>query len=283
VWIDTDPAIGAPWREVDDAFALSYAFHSPELEIVGISTSYGNASLATTTGIARDLVQRFAKKAIAVYPGAPRCGDSNKETEASDALASALMEEQHVTYIALAPLTNLATFANVHPELLRHIDRVYFVGGESSASSLRFGSGGWLHVHDANVFKDAPAVANVLRAHLPVTLSPPDVAARLMITRADLQQMTAADPANTFLANHSFAWLAFWRYVVGTEGGAVFDVLPLLVATQPDVVPVASVFARIEGTQLLLTSTSQTGASEVKVCTRLSSRAHTAMLERLAR
>jgi inosine-uridine nucleoside N-ribohydrolase len=46
VWIDTDPSIGAPWREVDDAFALLLAFQSPELEIVGISSTYGNAACA---------------------------------------------------------------------------------------------------------------------------------------------------------------------------------------------------------------------------------------------
>ena len=64
VWIDTDPAIGAPWREVDDAFALMLAFHSPELRIVGISTSYGNAALPRTTKVARDLVRRLGKALV---------------------------------------------------------------------------------------------------------------------------------------------------------------------------------------------------------------------------
>ena len=29
VWIDTDPAVGAPDRDVDDGLALLQAFHSP--------------------------------------------------------------------------------------------------------------------------------------------------------------------------------------------------------------------------------------------------------------
>ena len=59
VWIDTDPSIGPPWREVDDAFALLLAFRSPELKIVGISSTYGNAGVQRTTSVANDLAQRF--------------------------------------------------------------------------------------------------------------------------------------------------------------------------------------------------------------------------------
>jgi hypothetical protein len=39
VWIDTDVSIGSPIREVDDAFALVLAFHSPEIRIAGLSTT----------------------------------------------------------------------------------------------------------------------------------------------------------------------------------------------------------------------------------------------------
>src|SRR5688572_6609634 len=55
VWIDTDPSIGAPYREVDDGFALVLAFHSPERKIAGLSTTYGNAKVTRATEVARDL------------------------------------------------------------------------------------------------------------------------------------------------------------------------------------------------------------------------------------
>jgi pyrimidine-specific ribonucleoside hydrolase len=72
-WIDTDPSIGPPWREVDDAFALLLAFRCPELRIVGISTTYGNAPLRRTTAVGRDLVRRFGTRAVGeqmVFAGA---------------------------------------------------------------------------------------------------------------------------------------------------------------------------------------------------------------------
>ena len=84
VWIDTDPAIGSPFRDVDDAFALILAFHSPELHIAGISTTYGNAGLTRTTLVTRDLVRRFGQGAgiteADVYSGAASAGDVRKRT-----------------------------------------------------------------------------------------------------------------------------------------------------------------------------------------------------------
>src|ERR1700682_5283632 len=138
VWIDTDVSIGSPIREVDDAYALVLAFHSPEVRIAGVSTTYGNAPLVDTTRIARDLVRRFggaAKlKPYQVFAGAGSAADIGRRSEASEALARAL-EKDSVTYIALGPLTNLATFLQLHPRLASRIERVIFVGRQAQGTT----------------------------------------------------------------------------------------------------------------------------------------------------
>ena len=63
VWIDTDLSIGSPIREVDDGYALMLAFHSPEIRIAGLSTTYGNAPLGQTTRATLDMVRRFGDSA----------------------------------------------------------------------------------------------------------------------------------------------------------------------------------------------------------------------------
>ena len=135
VWIDTDPAIGSPFRDVDDAFALILAFHSPELRIAGISTTYGNAGLRRTTLVS-------ARSRPAVWPGRWNhrggClfwrgirGRFQTRTAASEALSRALRKER-LTYIALGPLTNLAAVLEQHPNLAGRFERVIFVGGRSA-------------------------------------------------------------------------------------------------------------------------------------------------------
>src|SRR3954470_3215985 len=75
VWIDTDPAIGEPERDVDDGLALVQAFHSPELDIRGVSVVFGNAPLERGLPIARRLVHDFGPAGLKVFGGAAKASD----------------------------------------------------------------------------------------------------------------------------------------------------------------------------------------------------------------
>lgn len=269
VWIDTDPAIDAPWRETDDAFALIHAFHSPNLKIAGVSTSYGNASLATTSRVATDLVKRFSAAPLSVFKGANAASDIGRPTAAADALAAALKTEPRLTYVALAPLTNLATFHALHPELFDHIDRIVFVGGESSAEALRFGAGGWLKIHDANVVKDRAAMKQVLATAVPMILAPAENGAQVTIDREQMQRIAARGPAGAFLAGNTRAWLWFWTIALQHRGGALFDLFGMLALTNPDAVRTCGAFARCDE-RLIYSAQRQPGSRPVTVCTAFS-------------
>lgn len=231
VWIDTDISIGSPFREKDDAFALLLAFRSPNLKIAGISTSYGNASLRATTAAARDLISKL-EPTLPIYPGAEFGNVFDRETEASAALAATLRNERRLTYIALGPLTNLATFQTIHPDLARRIDRVIFLGGTTPGAVLRFGSRHAVRIHDANVVKDPAAAAKVLRSGIPVTLVPAETAVNLSVRATDLDAMRRYAPGN-FIQARSRLWLWFWTKFVGTEGAPIFDAAAILAAAEP--------------------------------------------------
>src|SRR5438105_7530995 len=104
VWIDTDASIGLPFREVDDGFALLLALKCPNLRIVGISTTYGNASLKRTTAVTKELISRFhyrfGDQIPKVSPGAQSGRDLGIETAATKALAEAVRENANLVYLA---------------------------------------------------------------------------------------------------------------------------------------------------------------------------------------
>ena len=57
VWIDTDAACGhGRATDPDDCFALLALIRAPGLEIVGVSTVFGNAPLDVTDRTTRDLI-----------------------------------------------------------------------------------------------------------------------------------------------------------------------------------------------------------------------------------
>jgi inosine-uridine nucleoside N-ribohydrolase len=270
VWIDTDVSIGSPVREVDDAYALVLAFHSRKLAIAGISTSFGNASLPQTDRIAREMTARFGAPAGLtinnVHAGAASRGDLGKETPATIALASALRPGP-LTYVALAPLTNLATTLALHPELARSIKRVIFVGGISPGERLYAGNNHFLQIHDANVTKDSAAVARVLNARVPLTLIPPSSAGRLEITPTDAKILGGSEAGGRYLVERSGTWLWFWRTIAGTDGGPIFDAFALQAVANPESIVTERRFARVDGeSRLVATRVRQDKARPVLFC-----------------
>jgi inosine-uridine nucleoside N-ribohydrolase len=269
VWIDTDVSIGSPIREVDDAFALVFAFHSPEIRIGGISTSYGNASLSSVDRVARELTGQFGGAANLsgrnVYAGAKSPGDIGRESAATVALATAA-KKHSLTYIALGPLTNLAAALQLHPELRDRLDKIIFIGGVPSHDDIRFGAGNWLRIHDANVWKDPAAVDMVLRSQIPLLLVPISASRNLTINETDLRQLKAGDAAAQYLSRRSGSWLWFWRAIVRDEGGPVFDALGVIAVVNPQAICFETRFAEVTSDRVLIASRSRLSGRARRVC-----------------
>ena len=287
VWIDSDVSIGSPIREVDDAYALVLALHSPEIRIVGLSTTYGNAPLGHTTRVATDIVRKLggpaALRTDEVYSGARSKSELGRPTEATNALAGAL-EKGRLTYIALGPLTNLATLLRLHPKMASRIDRVIFLGGQAPGTSLALRPDGSFRIHDANVFKDPAATAIVLRSKIPLTAIPVATASKLLVDAADLRDLEKSGAPGNYLARRSRIWLWFWRNVVKTKGGAVFDTLAIIAATKPGLLSTERRFATMDRNgNLIVTKRKTEGARSVRYGTALAPAAKQFVMQRLAR
>ncbi|MFC0409833.1 nucleoside hydrolase [Roseomonas elaeocarpi] len=193
VIFDTDPGI-------DDACALALIAASPALELIGITTVFGNASVETTTRNALYLRRRFGL-AAPVARGAERplskpprdfptfihgengLGDVALEgldslgaTHAKDA-ADFIVEQLRaapgeVTLIAVGPLTNLALAIERAPEITALAAEVVVMGGAFGTAGR---PGNVSPVAEANVWNDPDAADRVLTAPWPVRIVGLDV------------------------------------------------------------------------------------------------------------
>jgi pyrimidine-specific ribonucleoside hydrolase len=295
IWIDTDVSIGSPIREVDDAYALVLALHSPEIRIAGVSTSYGNAPLGHTTRAARELIRQFGVPANVrpeqVFAGAASAADLGRRTQASEALATTL-EKESVTYVALGPLTNLATFLRLHPKSARKIRRVIFIGGQAQGTTLAFGPRRSFHIHDANVFQDPAAAEAVVQSNIPLTLVPIATGSELLVNDENLRELERHGGAGNYLARRSKVWLWFWTHFVKTNGGPIFDALAIVAATRPELVSSETRYAKIDEARNLRVTRRQnaaatarrgltSGARKVRYCTDFSPDVKRFVMERL--
>jgi purine nucleosidase len=147
--IDCDPGI-------DDAVSLAMAVASPQLDILGVTTSYGNVGIDNTTTNAlrvlewlgsRTPVFRGVDRALlghrvdaAAYHGvsgleAPALGPPTRTAEATGAvqflIETLLHHTEKVTLVALGPLTNIAMAIRLEPRIVSRIAEIVLMGGST--------------------------------------------------------------------------------------------------------------------------------------------------------
>lgn len=126
---DCDNTMGRPWSEIDDGLTLLYLLGRPELELLGVTTTFGNGPL--------DDVQRCTERLVAelgltgrlpVLRGAARAGDH--DTEAARFLAETIAAAPgEIAVLATGPLGNLAAAATRDPQFFAQTRRIDCMGG----------------------------------------------------------------------------------------------------------------------------------------------------------
>ena len=245
VWIDTDPAIGVPDRDVDDGFALLQAFHSPELQIRGVSVVFGNAPLSQAWPIGRRIVRRFGPAGLQAYRGAAAGSGLGIETAASRALAAALVREPLVV-IALGPATNVATVVRNHPELTVRIVRIVAVAGRRPGQRFTTGALNTNAHRDFNFEQDPDAFRAILASSARLTLAGFEVSSKVWVTGEDLALLAHGSAGARWMAAPARRWLGLWTRTFGVDGFNPFDTLAIAAVASPDLVLCEELPVRID-------------------------------------
>lgn len=112
---------------------------------------------------------------------------------AIDLLAKVLREsEEPVTLVPVGPLTNVALFLKVHPELVPRIRELVIMGGTASVGTIR-------PTVSFNIFHDPEAAAIVFGSGLPITMVGSNVTLRTVLTPRHTASLDETSPAARFV------------------------------------------------------------------------------------
>jgi len=237
--LDTDPGI-------DDAIALFLALRSPEIEIVGLTTVFGNSTVETTTRNALNLLHVAGRTDLPVARGASQplvlpLGKTGEFVHGQDAMgdigwtdiliphlkpidkpAAQFIVEQvmanpgQITLVAIGPLTNLALALQLEPRIAQAARCVVIMGGSVAAP------GNVSPTAEANIYNDPHAAEMVFSAGWPLTMAGLDVTTAV---RMDAPRFAAlrdsASPLGRFVSQIAPRYQRFHRERYGYENGAV--------------------------------------------------------------
>jgi len=243
VVLDVDPGI-------DDALAILLALRSPELEVRAVTVVFGNVELELGVSNALKILELAGRSDIPVGRGeaGPLVGEplTAKNVHGENGLGNVRLPEpkaklyegsalrliaetleassEPVTLLPVGPLTNIALFLKLHPELTPKIREIVSMGGSAAAP----GTVG--PTVSFNILNDPEAAAIVYRSGIPVTMVGLDVTSKTVLTPERVSAFARSlDPVERFVG----AVVGFHREVRGAEGVVVHDPLAVGAVVDP--------------------------------------------------
>ena len=250
---DTDPG-------VDDAMALYFALAHPAIEVVGITTTFGNVTVEQATTNALYLTA-LAGREIPVTMGvatpwhkAPETppahihgadglgnlGARRKFGNLADPRASAQfivdMARAHpgeITLVAVGPLGNLSLALMVEPQLPTLLREVIVMGGTVSEP------GNVSPVAEANIWNDPHAADRVFTAGWKLTMVGLDVTHRVVVLLslfkrvADKHRHPATDTLHRAVEFYAKFYSGLYQHIADTPGCYAHDLLAFIYLVDP--------------------------------------------------
>lgn len=244
VILDTDPGI-------DDCLAILLALNSPELDVRGISVSYGNAVVENAYRNAVEILRKVnhpvrvplgigarrpLKRQLQVaddthgpsglgYAEVPPAGVILDYVRPLERLLES--QPEPVTIVTLGPVTSLALVLRANPGLVRaKVGRhVAMIGNiEAAGNTTRFS--------EFNAWCDPEALATVLAAEIPTEMIGLDVTRKVIMKGSEVERLAGHSP---WLYDALRFYVEFHKKEEGLDGAVINDVLAIAYLIQPDV------------------------------------------------
>lgn len=256
---------------VDDALAIAYALADPEVDLIGIVSSYGNNLLDVCAENSLKLLELLGHTDIPVFKGLPHScttdhfdvmqvskdihGDNGIGDVELPAPSRALEEQSGVDFyieaahkygkdliiIPTGPMTNLAAALKKDPEIADLIGNVTFMGGALTVE------GNVTPVAEANINQDPKAADEVMKSNLPLTMVGLDVTLRTRLTKNETKQWRELGTASgkAFADITDFYIDAYYNLDIDKRGCALHDPLAVGVGVDPSFVSTISLFMKV--------------------------------------
>jgi purine nucleosidase len=262
--IDTD--IG---DDVDDAFAVALALRSPELQILGISTTFGDTE--TRAKLLDRLLAEAGRSDIPVAVGTPttninftqkRYAEGGHFARASHPRAVDFILDEirrqpgEITLVAIGPLVNVGALIDKDPQAFHKLQRVVLMGGSIERG---YGDLGYVKPHgpDAewNIKNDIPAAQKLFTSGVPIFMMPLDSTQLKLdeVKRAAIFQ--AGTPITDALTLLYHEW--------GQETPTLFDPMTIAFIDDPKLCPVKPLHITVDDKGF---TRAEDGAPNAQVC-----------------
>ncbi len=237
----------------DDAIALLLALASPELHVLGVTTTFGNQTIEKTTANALRVLSLVGRDDVPVAVGADRPltrdllvaahvhGESGLDGPVLPQPTAAPVGDDAVSFIArtvgesptpvtlvpTGPLTNVARYLERHEG--GGLERIVLMGGAIAEGNMTPSA-------EFNVWADPEAAQAVFRSGLDVTMVGLDVTHRAVTTPALQERLRSTGPVGAFVAALVDFFAVYHQRTYGWDGAPIHDAVAVAHVIDPTLV-----------------------------------------------
>lgn len=229
VIFDCDNTFGAPRSEIDDGLTLLYLLGRPDIELLGVTTTFGNGSIDKVYAATTTQRHSLSRDDIPIFKGAGTRGQA--PTEAARFLAeTAAAHPGQITVLATGPVGNLRAAAELDPNFYGNLRQIVMMGGYTHDLHL-----GWRNLRELNLSADPEAAFDVLNAPhnhgCRVTLMNAHICLQADFGWQDLRRTTFWDRATRRIVRN---WLLLFGLYCGITKFYLWDLLPAVYISHPE-------------------------------------------------
>ncbi|MBN1813704.1 MAG: nucleoside hydrolase [Anaerolineae bacterium] len=227
---DCDVTMGRLFREVDDGLVLLYLLGEPRVNLLSVTTTYGNGPVKMTTRTARELLNSVGHADIPVLRGAAGPDDDAEANEAAQHLRDIVNRRPgEITLVATGSMTNLKHAAALDADFFKKLRGLYLMGGviEPLIWNGR-------RLAELNFALDPEAAYQAAHADCPITIASGQSGLSAVFRGPQLAALQAIrDPVSRLISRQVRSWFALMRLYFRDGGFALWDSVTALMLTQP--------------------------------------------------
>ncbi|KAL0392416.1 UNVERIFIED_CONTAM: putative uridine nucleosidase 2 [Sesamum radiatum] len=260
--IDTDPG-------VDDAMAIFLALQSPEVEVIGLTTIYGNVYTTLATRNALHLLEIAGRTDIPVAEGShvtitkgtklriadfvhgtdglgnqnfpPPEGKAIEQSAVDFLIEQTSLYPEEVTVVALGPLTNIALAIQADPAFIKNVGQIVLLGGAFSVN------GNVNPAAEANIFGDPDAADIVFTSGADILAIGINITHQVILTDADRDKLAeSSGKFAQYLCKILDVYFSYHHDAYSTKGVYLHDPTTILAAVDPSLITYVEGVVRVQ-------------------------------------
>ncbi|XP_011074012.1 probable uridine nucleosidase 2 isoform X3 [Sesamum indicum] len=260
--IDTDPG-------VDDAMAIFLALQSPEVEVIGLTTIYGNVYTTLATRNALHLLEIAGRTDIPVAEGShltitkgtklriadfvhgtdglgnqnfpPPKGKAIEQSAVDFLIQQTSLYPGKVTVVALGPLTNIALAIQADPAFIKNVGQIVLLGGAFSVN------GNVNPAAEANIFGDPDAADIVFTSGADILAIGINITHQVILTDADRDKLAeSSGKFAQYLCKILDVYFSYHHDAYSTKGVYLHDPTTILAAVDPSLITYVEGVVRVQ-------------------------------------